>query len=153
MQITRLLLTLLVQHPQVPDYWGTLRPGPHVVGFSQRWVIDSSRRLPEGAAAGPRFRPVLLNLWYPALGASGARMPYREYFSGPLSRLAPTSPVGRYASALTAYVRDLSLREITRSSPDSLGPPLRARVDAFLDARTGVRRNAPMRRGRLPVVF
>lgn len=64
-------------------FLGTLKPGPHAVGFRSTWMLDAARIYDYGFAyedgrerIGPR--PVLVNLWYPA-ARSGEPMPYGGY--------------------------------------------------------------------------
>lgn len=72
----------LARSPEVQAYWGSLTPGPHAVGLRQYGAIDSTRRLPPGPVAGPAFRPVLVNMWYPSSVRAGAPMPYHDYLDG-----------------------------------------------------------------------
>lgn len=82
--VLALLMLATLRPAVVPSYWGGLTPGPRAVGFAQRWVVDSTRRLSFGETHGLRLRPVLLNLWYPVTRASGPQMPYSDYFDGAL---------------------------------------------------------------------
>jgi hypothetical protein len=80
MSVAALLLALQVIPPA--NLAEVLPAGPHPVGFSQAWLIDSTRRLPGGERYGLRFRPVLMNLWYPAAATGGTEMRYRDYLDG-----------------------------------------------------------------------
>lgn len=53
--------------------------GTYAVGFRSSIEFDYGRRDVDGAG----FRPVLVAVWYPAAGASGARMRYRDYLDIP----------------------------------------------------------------------
>ncbi|HVT40779.1 MAG TPA: hypothetical protein VHE78_17200 [Gemmatimonadaceae bacterium] len=142
------------QAPAVPAYWGSLTPGPYSVGFQQRWVIDSTRRLPAGKAAGPAFRPILMNVWYPSSVRAGSRMRYRDYFDGAERSAASIPLLPNYARALVRFELGKVTEEIMRS-PDrgSLPPDRRRLFDDFLDAPTAVRRNVLMAHGSFPIVI
>src|SRR5262245_17798772 len=71
---------------QAPPLWGQLPPGPHAVGFKTSWQLDDSRRYnttfddKTTYAPGKAPRPILINLWYPAVQVADAkRMPHRDY--------------------------------------------------------------------------
>jgi pimeloyl-ACP methyl ester carboxylesterase len=145
-----LFLTSMQALP-APSYWGGLTPGPHPVGFTQRWVVDSTRRLP-GDNLGQRFRPVLLNLWYPASRVAGEPMPYDDYFEGAIQASAKDAGLSEYAKAVIAYNRDVAWRELARASPDSTPNPLRQRILDLYQTRSAAYRNAGMPSGDLTVV-
>ncbi|HWA15810.1 MAG TPA: hypothetical protein VG817_05215 [Gemmatimonadales bacterium] len=125
-----------------PSYWGTLRPGPHPVGFTQLWVTDSTRRLPGGSKFGLTHRPVLLNIWYPARPARAAAMPYDDYFQGAI-RVARAPGLRRYASELMAYQRATAWRELARAERDSTEPTLARRIEALFRNPAYARRDLP----------
>jgi hypothetical protein len=58
---------------QAPALWGKLPPGSHVVGYKSSWQLDYSRRYhmtfddKTTYAPGKAPRPLLVNVWYPAL--------------------------------------------------------------------------------------
>ncbi len=121
------------------------------VGFLQRWVIDSTRRLPNGETYELRYRPVLLNLWYPTVAAGGARMPVRGYLDG-LRSASGASAMPRYVDALLAYQWSVAWKEVAGTAPDSTLPERRRVVDAHFASLSGAVRDAPMQPGDLPVV-
>jgi len=70
--------------------WGSLKPGPHAVGYRASYEFDRTRVLTPArdyrgrAVVGDRDRPVLVRLWYPARVTRAAkRMPYGAYLSVP----------------------------------------------------------------------
>ncbi len=144
-------LLFAVQVISGPGYWDGLTPGTHTVGFSQRWVIDSTRRLPYGQQYGLTYRPVLLNVWYPTTAAAGTRMPYDDYFAGAL-RVARGSPAAAYASALVDVERRIAWRELAKTPRDSTPPELRQRIESLFAARSLAIRDAPFPEGAFPVV-
>lgn len=141
--IATLFAVLTLGAGPVPGYWGELRPGPYQVGFSQSWIVDSTRRLPHGETYGLRYRPILLNVWYPTARLSGARMAYADYFEGAV-RSAPFPGLRAYAKALIAYQRATAWRELARVERDSTAPALAARIETFLGSSTFVQRDAPV---------
>lgn len=149
--ITPLLAILAVQAPPAPDYWGELRPGPHAVGFTQHWVLDSTRVLPDGGTYGLRFRPILMNLWYPAEpGTAAAMMPYSDLFDGAVRAAAPE--LASYAAELVEFERTIAWRELAKASPDSTSPELRTRIERLLEGSTAAIRDAAYQPGPWPVV-
>lgn len=146
-----LLLQSAVSTPPPPDYWGSLSPGPHSVGFTQRWVIDSTRRL-AGDTTGLGFRPVLLNLWYPARASARARMPYRDYFAGARRAAGGNGALRRYADALVQHHEGVARSELLGGVPDSLLPAAGREVDALFSAPAAAQRDARRIGGTLPVV-
>jgi hypothetical protein len=136
---------LALQATPVPAYWDELKPGPHAVGFTQRWTIDSTRRLPGGARYGLRFRPLLMNIWYPARASKAKPQPYADYFTGAI-RAAFGSGVDGYAPALVKYQRETAWFELARTEQDSTEPELARRIGALLRAPSYARRDAPRAR-------
>ena len=59
-----------------PPDWGTLTPGPYTVGFRSSWRLDPSRAYnrvfhdKSTYSSGKSPRPILINMWYPALPAT-----------------------------------------------------------------------------------
>src|SRR5262245_1944004 len=58
--------------------WGSLKPGPHAVGYRSRFQLDHTRQYDPGLVTDPaklpahRPRPILVCVWYPAQ-KTGAR--------------------------------------------------------------------------------
>lgn len=140
--VTHLLFLLATQATPTPPYWAALKPGPHPVGFSQQWIMDSTRRLPQGERYGLRLRPVLLNLWYPASRPGGRPMPYGDYFDGAIRAADRVGGLARYAEALVGFERRVAWEELARAEPDSTPPDLRARLERFLNGPTFAFRDA-----------
>lgn len=150
--VVALLMLATLRPALAPSYWGGLTPGPRAVGFTQRWVVDSTRRLSLGETHGLRMRPVLLNLWYPVTRASGSQMPYSDYFEGALRAAATDSALADYARALISYSREVAWRELAGAIRASTPAPLRERIDSLFRARSVAYRDAPLPSGTLPVV-
>lgn len=140
--IAVLIATISLWNSPVPAYWGAITPGPHPVGFTQLWVTDSTRRLPNGAMYGLSHRPVLLNIWYPARQEGQVPMPYDDYFQGAI-RAARGPGLKRYATALIAYQRNTAWRELAQSERDSTEPVLASRIEALFRKAAYAQRNLP----------
>lgn len=137
----------------VPDYWGEVKPGPYRVGFTQRWIIDSTRRLPRPDKYRLRYRPVLLNVWYPAATAS-ARQPfvYDDYFEGAVRAARGNGALVPYAQAIVDYQRSIAWHELAGTPRDSTPSDLTGRIEQLFRSPTHAVRDAPRRSGVLPVV-
>lgn len=131
--------------------------GPHAVGFTQRWIVDSSRTYRYADAAGrvlvDAARPLVMNVWYPATGG-GTPFRHGDYFDG---AIAPGARLPGYATitrALAVHHRRTATTELTRAgNPDSLDAAQRAAVDAFFAKPVAARRDARRAAGRFPLVI
>ncbi len=136
-----------------PVYWGHLQPGPHAVGFRQRWVIDSTRILPKGEAYGLRYRPIVMNLWFPAASTSRQPLRYIEYLDGAVTAAGRQATLRGYATALLAYQRATSWSEMAGSPEDSTAPELASRIRLLHASPTLAVRDARRLAGPRPVIF
>ncbi len=97
---------------QDPLLWGSLKPGPHAVGYRSLFQLDHTREydpdyLPDSAVpAAHKARPILICIWYPAQKTSAKPMEYRQYLevSSDDPRIAPF--VKRLSRHLVAGVSD-----------------------------------------------
>lgn len=136
--------------------WGGLAPGPHAVGFESRWEPDPSRRydtaLPDGTrfAQGKAPRPILVNVWYPAVAAVDApRMRQGDYFD-----IAAEDPrLAALAAALSAYEADTIVEWVLGRSREDLDEAERAELEGALAAPTACVRDARPAAGRFPLVL
>ena len=147
------VMQLASQPVPTPSYWGDLEPGPHIVGFTQRWVTDSTRRLPGGEQYGLRYRPILLNLWYPATRATRQTTQYDEYFAGAVQAADHDDGLARYARDMIAYQRRIAWSELAGAEPDSTTGVLKERVEALFRTQTFAFRDAPRSQAEFPVVL
>jgi len=137
---------------QTPPLWGSLRPGPHAVGYREEITPDPSRtffpeRDYEGKPyPGDRSRPVLIQLFYPApVGSNAPRMLYGDYLN-----IEGDTP----ASAAVAE----GLRRRTRGIHDYyqnkyLQPYKGGLFERLTKMETAAVRDAPAAGGRFPVVI
>lgn len=137
---TLVLLTALLAaaEPTAPSHWADLRPGPHAVGFEDRWLRDGSRTF-GGPGTG---RPIRVLIWYPALQGD-ARPPLRLI---DLIRLPPPEPsFAAYAAYLEARDLEVAGRQIV--------PPREALTARLLALPSLARRGLAPAPGRHPLVL
>ncbi len=101
-----------------PPGWGTLTPGPFTVGFKSSWRLDSSRAYNRvfddktTYASGKSPRPILINMWYPALPAKNLEpMPHRGY----LDIRSSEPQFSKFADELIEYEQDVVRRKSSES--------------------------------------
>jgi dienelactone hydrolase len=129
-------------------------------GFRSFWALDPSRRYDMKFADGIHYaegggpRPVLVNLWYPAAPAGGAKtMEYAGYLpsAAKIEADAKTTPAPRlaeFAQALTEYDKEVIAGEVFGKKIAAFTAEERAAFDAFLAAPTAAARDAPEAAGR-----
>lgn len=119
---------------QEPLLWGSLKPGPHAVGYRTLYQLDHTRRYdPEYSTdAKPAPRPILVCVWYPAKATAGKPMAYREYLDVPSDdpRIAP------FAKRLAAHVREVVCEETMGKKPAELNATQTAAFERLLAAKT-----------------
>jgi hypothetical protein len=119
--------------------WRLIKPGPHSVGFKSFFTTDTSRDYPQPdtASSGRVWRPILVNVWYPAGATGRPTLQARDYFS------LPTPPAGAatFASQLARLQLEVVKSEVSESP------------DRYLDTKTTAVRNAPEADGKFPVLF
>lgn len=147
-----LLACISLAAAQQPAFWGTLKKGPHTVGFECRWASDPSRtyRLP-GSEPDPAepARPILLNIWYPAAEPKGRPMQHREYFD-----IESRQPEFRAISkGLREYALEVAATEILGKAADKRTLEDKAALDKVLDTATASYRGAKPASGRFPLVI
>ncbi len=145
---------------EAPKLWGGLAPGPYAVGFRTEWRQDPTRRYERTLSHGGRYanggkasRPILLNIWYPAAPAKGARqLRHRDYLDLPLTR-AGSLRLKALANDLRTYEYEIVTQEFLGKKPNLLSPAEKQAIDAVLDARTAAILEAPpVKNRRFPVV-
>src|SRR5215471_13937050 len=69
---------------QEPLLWGSLKPGPHAVGYRNLYRLDHTRQYDPEFVTDPttlpahKPRPIYIALWYPAQKTDGKPMEYRQ---------------------------------------------------------------------------
>jgi hypothetical protein len=140
---------------QDPLLWGSLKPGPHAVGFRSQFQLDHTRRYdPElvtdpSKAPAPAPRPILIYAWYPARKAMAEPMAYRQYLE-----LPPAD------ARIASFAKRLSRHMVTAVSDGTVGkePAYRtaaetAAFERLLATKTIAVKDAPTAEGRFPVVL
>jgi hypothetical protein len=153
------LLTLGVSglaNAKSPPLWGKLSSGAYAVGFSSLWQLDYSRRYnmtfddKTAYAPGKAPRPILINLWYPALKATGTKtMPHRDYLN-----IESSDPqLAKFATKLVEYDRAVLAKELLDKSTKELTDREKLLLNQFLDTPTFCVRNAKAAEGEFPLVI
>ncbi len=132
-----------------PLLWGELKPGAYAVGFKSYWALDSTRtydyKFSDGSLYGEQRppRPILVDVWYPALPGEAAR-PMSE---GGYLDFVPAQP-----SLLTRFAQDLVRKNREVIAGDVLGSAAKSKpLDDFLSTPTAAFRNAKPAPGRFPL--
>jgi len=133
-----------------------LAAGEHAVGFRSAWELDWGRCYRTRFDAGETYgrerapRPVLVELWYPALPEQGARaMAHGDYFD-----IVPEdAALAPLAGALRAFALDVLAQETVGRAVGELEADQRAAWEALLATPTGVVRDAPFAEGPFPLVI
>jgi pimeloyl-ACP methyl ester carboxylesterase len=135
--------------PSLPDQ------GPFAVGFRTSWVLDAGRRYrtayDEGTTYGAETaaRPLLVNLWYPAVKDPDApQRRHGDYFQLDVSdeRLAPL------AEALAAYARGIAVEQVLGAAEAALDEAQRTQFARWLEEPAGCRTGAEPLAGPFPLV-
>jgi hypothetical protein len=124
----------------------------YAVGFRSAWLFDESRSyrttFDEGATYdGPR--PLLVLTWYPAQAGAEPERPHENYFE--LARDDPR--LARLAPALSAYARDIFVRQTMGAAEEELDDAGRNALAELLASPSGARRAAEPAPGRFPLVL
>jgi pimeloyl-ACP methyl ester carboxylesterase len=154
-----LALLALESHPCAgaePPLWNELSPGAHGVGFRSAWALDYSRRYnttfddKTNYSTGKAPRPILVNMWYPAVKVEKARrMPHRGY----LTIHSEEPLLAKFSRKLAEYNRDVMAKEMLGKSLKELTDRQRAALEGFLDTPTACVRDAAPAKGSFPLVI
>src|SRR5262249_52938067 len=74
---------------QEPLLWGSLRPGPHAVGYRALYRLDHTRQYDPDFVTDPtklpahKPRPIYIAVWYPAQQTDAKPMQYCQYLDAP----------------------------------------------------------------------
>ena len=134
----------------------TLNLGSHKVGFEQKWLFDYGRtykmKLPNGSFYGSKKspRPILLNLWYPALPSKRTKpMPHSRYLD-----FAKANPeIKPWLTEYATYNRDTICNEVTGTSRKKLTAGQTEAWKKFLEHPTRCFLDAKPSTGKFPLVI
>ncbi len=136
--------------------WGSLVPGPHPVGFARSWQLDYARQYAspyrddraELVADRGFPRPILVSLWYPARASGAMPLRYRDYLD-----IGSDDPlIAPFAKRLEAFTRRTIAEEVLEERPAKIDATEAAGIQAWLDAATYAVKDAPVARGRFPLI-
>ncbi|MEO8623971.1 MAG: hypothetical protein ABI625_23030, partial [bacterium] len=140
---------------QTPLLWGSLKTGPHAVGFRLQYKLDHSREYdPEFVTDTTLFpahrpRPILIGLWYPAQKTNATRMTYRQYLD-----ISPgPGPLASFASRLAPAMRAAVGQETTGHEPNAMTPEESKAFEQLLATKTFAVNKAPAASGKFPVLL
>jgi Chlorophyllase len=145
-----------VARAQSPPLWGKLSPGSHAVGFKSLWQLDYSRRYnttfddKTTYAPGKAPRPILINIWYPAVVAGNVKpMPHGGY----LEIQSDDPQLARFSTELAEYNRGVIAKEVMGKTAKELANHEKLLLNQFLGTPTCCVRNAPPAEGKFPLVI
>ncbi len=135
--------------------WGSLKPGPHAVGYRTLYQLDHTRQYDPvfttdtTGPPAPRPRPILICAWYPARKTSAGPMEYRQY----LDVTSDDAQLATFVRRLTYNIRTVVCEETVGKAPAFLTPAEAAAFDRLLGTKTFAVKDAPPAHGRFPVVI
>jgi hypothetical protein len=139
-----------------PPFWGKLSPGPYAVGFRSVWQLDYSRTYQmvfddkTSYAAGKAPRPILVNIWYPALEPDEpVPMAHGDYLAIETGDVR----LAKFATKLAAYNRAVVCKEVMYKTAAELTERQRQVLDQFWKTPTASFRNATPVDSRFPLVI
>lgn len=129
---------------QSKPLWYDLEPGSHDTGFQRIWTLDSTRIYPRSphldSLNGNIYRPIRIDIWYPAKCRHMDRMPLREY----VFMEAPSS-IYEDLVFLTERWDEYSYRGLTEKDSSAF--------NRLMSVKTAACKNAPPATGRFPLVL
>lgn len=135
--------------------WGNLQKGKFSVGFKTTWALDYSRAYnttfsDETAYAQNKApRPILINIWYPALNLPAKTMRQGEYlsFSSRLPQLV------KFSKALAEYERGIIAQEVAGKAEKDFDQDEQRLFEELLLTPTAAVKNAKAQNGRFPLII
>lgn len=134
--------------------WGKLRKGKYSVGFKTTWELDYSRAYNATFSDKTVYsltkapRPILINVWYPAVNSSGALMPQGEY----LNFVTNIPQLAKFSSALAEYERDAIAQEVVGKQEPEFDADEKRLFEELLSTSTAALKNAKEQVGKFPLV-
>jgi hypothetical protein len=140
---------------QEPLLWGSLKPGPHAVGYRNLYQLDHTRQYDPEFTTDPtkppahKPRPIYICVWYPAQKTDAKPMEYRQYLD-----VSSDDPL------IAPFVKRLSRHVVAGVSEGTVGtepanrtPAETAAFERLLATKTFAVKDAPPADGRFPVVL
>lgn len=140
---------------QEPLLWGSLKPGPNVVGYRHLYRLDHLRQYDPEFTTDPtklpphKPRPIYICVWYPAQKSDAKPMDYRQYLD-----VSSDDPlIAPFAKRLSRHVVSVVSEETVGKEPAQRTPAETAAFERLLATRTIAVQDAPPAEGRFPVVI
>ena len=140
---------------QDPLLRGSLKPGPHAVGYRNLYQLDHTRQYDPEFATDPtkppvhKPRPIYICVWYPAQKTDAKPMEYRQYLdvSSDDARIAP------FAKRLSRHVVNVVSDSTVGKEPEYRTLAQTAAFGRFLATKTFAVKDTLAAKGRFPVVL
>jgi tetratricopeptide (TPR) repeat protein len=140
---------------QEPLLWGSLKPGPHAVGYRSLFQLDHTRQYDPEYVTDPtkppvhKPRPILICIWYPAKKTDAKPMEYRRYLDVP----AGDALIAPFVKRLSRHVVTVVSDSTVGKEPANRTPAETAAFERLMATKTFAVKDAPPAEGRFPVVL
>src|SRR5262245_29188705 len=140
---------------QDPLLWGSLKPGPHGVGYRSFFQLDHTRQYDPELVTDPakppahKPRPILVCVWYPANRTDAKPMEYRKYLDVP----AGDAVIAAFVKRLSRHVVNAVSEGTVGKEPANRTPAETAAFERLLATKTFAVKDAAAAEGRFPVVI
>lgn len=124
-------------------------------GFKSYWVTDPARTYRTAFDGGKTYgltkspRPVLVNVWYPAVASGGVAMEHGGY----LDIVPDDAKLKPLAGALVEYNRKVIAQELTGAEPGNVTAAQKEAIERAMKRSTGCVRSAAAAAGKFPLVI
>lgn len=148
-------LTVTPAAAQEPLLWGSLKLGPHAVGFRSLYQLDHTRQYdPEFVTDSTKPpvhkpRPIYVAVWYPAQKTGAKPMEYRQY----LEASSDDPLIAPFAKRLSRHWVAVASEETVGKEPACRTPAETSAFERLMAAKTFAVKDATPAEGRFPVVI
>jgi hypothetical protein len=135
--------------------WGSLKPGPHAVGYRNLYQLDHTRQYDPQFVTDPtklpehKPRPIYICVWYPAQKTDARPMEYRQY----LDVSSDDARIARFMKRLARHVVNVVSDTTVGTEPANRTPAETAAFERLLATKTFAVKDARPAEGRFPVVL
>lgn len=159
---------LILNGQTLPKYWGNLKCGKYTVGFKSICVFDTTRKYvlscgdtsiaKQNKESG---RPILINMWYPAIKAKTSTLKIKEFFDFPSSEgtnvfFKKLNNFQFKNSKLYAVDENIRKKDFASTADTSIAERERKRnliFEKYLHSPTISHRNAELIEGIFPIII
>lgn len=160
------LLTLNAQ--VLPEYYGDLKCGKYTVGFKSICVFDTARKYDLSCGDSSIVlknnelgRPILINMWYPAIKTNTSSLKIKDFFDFPSSESTKVffkilNDFQYKNSKLYAVEQNIKKKDFPLAGDTSLAERDRKRNEIFntyINSPTISHRNAKLIEGDFPIII